>query len=60
MSWTCPDCGRKYPDSGLSVPRDATAADSEGCEVCWVSPSGTADYERPPAVDLTYVHGRNK
>jgi len=30
MSWYCPTCGRKYPDSELEI-------DGKGCEVCVVS-----------------------
>ena len=51
MTWRCPTCERTYPDSGIGVPSDADADVMEGCEVCWVSPPGTARYVRPDAVD---------
>jgi len=51
MTWTCPYCNRDYPDSGISVPKDHVAADSEGCKVCWVSPPGTSRYVRPDSLE---------
>jgi len=47
MTWTCPTCDMMYPDSSLSVPRHHSADESEGCEVCWVSPVGTHRFVRP-------------
>ena len=51
MTWTCPTCERRYPDSAISVPRDDDAGTSEGCEICWVSPAGTSRFVRPDSVD---------
>lgn len=47
MTWTCPTCDRRYPDSSPSVPVSHDAADAEGCRVCWKSPPGTARFVRP-------------
>jgi hypothetical protein len=55
MTWTCPGCGRDYPDSGVGVPRSGDAREKEGCAVCWVSPVGTSRYVRPDSVDATEV-----
>jgi len=51
MTWTCPYCGRDYPDSAIGVPVDNDAGDMRGCKVCWVSPQGTGRFVRPDAVD---------
>lgn len=50
MTWECPnpDCQRQYPDSGLGVPKAASAHEKKGCQVCWESPPGTSSYH-PPA-----------
>lgn len=47
MTWICPHCDRRYPDSGIGVPRDADADRKDGCMVCFVSPVGTATFEPP-------------
>ena len=47
MTWECPSCQRRYPDSAIGVPRKHDADEKEGCEVCWVSPVGTSRYVRP-------------
>ena len=47
MTWSCPTCGRDYPDSSISVPRADDAGNAEGCEICWKSPAGTHRYVRP-------------
>ena len=35
MSWVCPNCERKYPDSGIGVPESADADEKTGCQVCY-------------------------
>jgi len=51
MTWVCPYCGRKYPDSSIGVPRDADADAKQGCTICWVSPAGTRRYIPPDSID---------
>jgi len=55
MTWTCPTCERDYPDSSAGVPRAGTAAEKEGCAVCWVSPAGTSRYVRPDSTSPAEV-----
>ena len=51
MTWTCPTCERRYPDSGIGVPTSHDADEMEGCEICWISPAGTARFVRPDSID---------
>jgi hypothetical protein len=51
VTWICPYCGRKYPDSSIGVPRHNDADTKEGCTICWVSPAGTGRYVRPDSTD---------
>jgi hypothetical protein len=57
MTWTCPNCDRDYPDSGIGVPMGHDADQMEGCKVCWVSPVGTGRFVRPDALDGEEVFG---
>jgi hypothetical protein len=34
MTWTCPNCERRYPDSGIGVPEDAETFAKTACHVC--------------------------
>lgn len=47
MTWKCPTCQRRYPDSGIGVPQKHDADEKEGCKVCYISPVGTARFVRP-------------
>jgi len=47
MTWKCPTCQRRYPDSSIGVPQDHVANEKEGCKVCYVSPVGTTRFVRP-------------
>ncbi len=47
MTWRCPSCQRRYPDSAIGVPRDNDTNEKEGCMVCYVSPVGTSRFVRP-------------
>ena len=58
MTWTCPTCESRYPDSSIGVPRNAAAYAKEGCTVCWISPVGTSRFVRPDSVDATEVFDR--
>ena len=34
MTWTCPRCDRRYPDSGIGLPRPADTDEKIGCTQC--------------------------
>jgi len=51
MTWTCPNCDRRYPDSGIGVPRANDADEKDGCAVCFISPAGSVEYVHPDAVE---------
>jgi hypothetical protein len=39
MSWDCPFCNRKYPDSGIGKPAAKIADEKTHCAVCAVDPN---------------------
>ena len=39
MSWNCPFCNRKYPDSGIGEPPEKDADEKTHCQVCAVDPN---------------------
>jgi len=51
LTWTCPNCGRTYPDGTLACPTDDPIDAAEGCEVCWISPVGSSRFVRPDSID---------
>lgn len=34
MTWICPECANRYPDSGIGVPEQADADRKTGCKLC--------------------------
>lgn len=36
MTWICPNCERKYPDSGIGLPMDADADEKTCCNECFL------------------------
>lgn len=34
MSWDCPRCERKYPDSSIGLPKSADAYEKTHCRIC--------------------------
>lgn len=34
MTWVCPSCGRRYPDSSIGVPRGSDADGMTACAEC--------------------------
>lgn len=39
MSWNCPYCDRKYPDSTIGIPMIESADEKTHCAVCAVDPN---------------------
>jgi hypothetical protein len=39
MTWECPNCERRYPDSGLGLPLVADADEKTHCDSCDVNPA---------------------
>lgn len=50
MTWTCPNCDRDYPDSGIGLPLGKDADEMTHCNVCDVNPADlrelVEDYRR--------------
>jgi hypothetical protein len=50
MTWSCPNCSGRYPDSAIGVPEDKPADEKDGCKVCFISPMGTSEFKHPREV----------
>lgn len=64
MTWVCPNCGSRYPDSGIGVPASADADDMVACEECnpwdWVPLLTRTGEMIPPGACERFQGGRDK